>query len=257
MSRNALIGYSGFVGSNLMRRGQFECLFNSVNFREMRGQHFRTVVCAGVSAVKWEANLDPAADWAAIRKLIEVLATVEAERFILVSTVDVYRNPELPLDEDSEIAPGNHAYGLHRLQLEQWLSTRFDNRLIVRLPALFGPGLKKNALYDIINNHELEKINPDHRFQWYPVERLYQDLARLTQHPLRLVNLVTEPITIASILERHFPGRRVGPGGAPASYALRSRHADVLGGRDGFLLNSEQVHLALASYISERDAAAE
>ena len=24
MTRNALIGYSGFVGSNLMRRGQFE-----------------------------------------------------------------------------------------------------------------------------------------------------------------------------------------------------------------------------------------
>jgi hypothetical protein len=249
MKKDALIGYTGFVGSNLLQTEKFECLFNSTNFREMTGQRFRKIVCAGVSAVKWKANRDPAADWAAIQALIEILATVEAERFELISTVDVYRNPGLPLDEDAEIAPDNHAYGAHRLQLEQWVSTRFDDHLIVRLPALFGSGLKKNALYDIINNHEVSKINPDSRFQWYPLARLHQDLAQLSQVPLRLVNLVTEPITVESIVQRHFPGRVVGPGGPPMSYALRSRHAELLGGRDGFIMSGEQVHLALASQI--------
>ena len=37
-------------------------------------------------------------------------------------------------------------YGKNRLLLEQFVEKNYDNYLIVRLPALFGKGLKKNLL---------------------------------------------------------------------------------------------------------------
>ena len=47
---------------------------------------------------------------------------------------------------DSENLP---AYGKNRLQLERWVREDHPDALIVRLPALYGRGLKKNFLYDL------------------------------------------------------------------------------------------------------------
>ena len=75
---SALIGHTGFVGSNLDRPERFQARFNSQNFREMAGRRFEQLVCAGISAVKWQANRDPEGDRARIAALEAVLATVEA-----------------------------------------------------------------------------------------------------------------------------------------------------------------------------------
>ena len=47
---DALIGHTGFVGSNLTNKHTFPALFNSTNIEEMRGGTFDSVVCAGVQA---------------------------------------------------------------------------------------------------------------------------------------------------------------------------------------------------------------
>ena len=44
---------------------------------------------------------------------------------------------------------GLPAYGRNRLQLERWVREDYPNALIVRLPALYGIGLKKNFLFDL------------------------------------------------------------------------------------------------------------
>ena len=41
----ALIGYTGFVGSNLQRAARFDALFNSRNYRAMADCNFDLVVC--------------------------------------------------------------------------------------------------------------------------------------------------------------------------------------------------------------------
>src|SRR5258708_6219540 len=96
----ALIRHTGFLGRVLKAQQPFDELYASRNIDSVRGKRFGLVVCAGASAVKWKAIQDPQADLAAIERLLSPLREVEAERFVLISTVDVYERP-VCVDEDS------------------------------------------------------------------------------------------------------------------------------------------------------------
>ena len=56
-SETALIGYSGFVGGNLLRQRSFDACFNSSNIEAIAGRSFDLVVCAGAPAEKWKAKI--------------------------------------------------------------------------------------------------------------------------------------------------------------------------------------------------------
>lgn len=250
---NALIGHTGFVGSNLARQTPFSHLYNSSNFRDLRNRRFDTVVCAGVAAVKWKANQEPEADWNAISALIDELSTITADHFVLISTVDVYPDPAIAMNEDAAPPSGNHAYGSHRLRVEQFVAARFARHSVVRLPALFGPGLKKNVIYDLMHNNQVERINPRALFQWYPLRRLPNDLETVHQHRLSLVNLVTEPVSTRAIIAECFPGRSVDETATIApSYAIRTKYAELLGGRNGYVMDAQDVLAALGDFIHDR-----
>ena len=59
---NALVGYTGFVGSNLLQFFKFDELYNSKNFYEAKNKHFETIFFCGVPAIKWLANKNPEED---------------------------------------------------------------------------------------------------------------------------------------------------------------------------------------------------
>ncbi|MEE4464877.1 pyridine nucleotide transhydrogenase, partial [Azotobacter chroococcum] len=150
---NALIGFSGFVGSTLLKQGNFESIYRSTTIDGIDGQTFDTVVCAGAPAQKWIANREPEADRQKIDGLIAHLKTIQCKTFILVSTVDVFKSP-VDVDEETPVEEsGLHAYGLHRRLLEKFVESHFTNYLIVRLPGLVGPGLRKNVIFDFLNEN--------------------------------------------------------------------------------------------------------
>ena len=131
----ALIGHTGFVGSNLLRQRSFDATFNSANIDEIAGRSFDLVVCAGAPAEKWKANADPERDLDNIERLIRALEQVNTQKLVLISTVDVFATP-VEVDEDTP-APmaGLPPYGHHRRRLEQMVAGRFD-ATIVRLAGL-------------------------------------------------------------------------------------------------------------------------
>lgn len=248
----ALIGHTGFVGSNLARGLPFELHFNSSNIDHIRGLELELVVCAGVSAVKWQANRAPKEDWNGIQALIERLDKVQARRFVLISTVDVYGDPR-GVDEDTPIAEeALHPYGRHRRALERWVTGRFPSSLIVRLPALFGEGLKKNVIYDLMHENMVDAINPASRFQWYPLRRLPDDLSRLLDTPLNSVNVAPAPVLTSDIIGRFFPRVPTGEQVLPAPhYDVRTRHAAVLGGVGDYHLSAPQVLTELDTFLAK------
>lgn len=249
--KTALIGYTGFVGATLDQALRPQARFRSTDIETIRGRSFDHVVCAGVQAKKWWANLHPADDLAGIRRLLDALAEVEAERFTLISTIDVYPAPR-GVDEDSIIErAGHHAYGLHRLEVEDWITARFPRTVVLRLPGLFGPGLKKNVIFDMMHDNDLPKVHPGGVFQYYDTRRLAADIGRAWDLGLGLVNISSEPLATSVLRDRFFPGKELGgTGPAPAGYDMLSKHAAAWGGRDGYLYSADQVLADLADWLA-------
>ena len=256
MSRSALVGHTGFVGGTLHRARSFDVLINSKNADDLRGGDFDLVIHAGVPAVKWIANKDPAADRAAIDSICGVLATMKARELILISTIDVYPDPSAPLDESAAIEPArNHAYGRHRFELEQWVREHFSNVRIVRLPALFGEGLKKNVVFDLLHDNQVGNINPASRFQWYPLARLNADIEKIRAHDIRSINLFPEPIRTAEIVDRFFSGAPTAAASEPApSYDLRTKYSAMFGGPPGHMIGRDAVLNELATFVVQEKA---
>jgi|YNPBryunderm2012_1023409.scaffolds.fasta_scaffold09954_3 nucleoside-diphosphate-sugar epimerase len=255
----ALIGSTGFVGSHILRQIPVQAVYHSRTIPEIRGRHYDLIICAGVRAEKWKANLDPVADRAGIAALTEHLLRASCQRLVLISTVDVYPNP-IGVDEDSPIDPAQASpYGRHRYELELLLSARFPTT-IIRLPGLFGSGLKKNILFDLLNNHQVEKIQPRSVFQFYNLENLAADLRWAIESQLTLVNFATQPIETAELVREVF-GRELPerPSQPVIHYDIRTRHAECFGRRDGYLYGKRDILDDLtrfvASYPTQRAAA--
>lgn len=248
---NALIGHTGFVGSNLLAQQPFGATFNSSNIASIRGRGFDHVICAGVSAVKWWANKNADEDRRRIEALIADLDTITADRFTLISTIDVYATPLGVTEADAPVLEGLHAYGLNRAMLERHIAARFPVHHIIRLPGLFGDGLKKNAIFDMMHTNMLDAINPASAFQWYPLDRLSADIATAAGAGLAMLNVATEPLATGTIRDRFFPGLAIGTtAGGIARYDMRSDHAALFNGRDGYLLDADAVLDALGDFIA-------
>jgi nucleoside-diphosphate-sugar epimerase len=249
--KSALIGYTGFVGSNLQRQTSFSDCYRSTTIDHMRGKHFDLVVCAGVSAAKWLANRDPENDVKAIERLTNVLETITTELFVLISTVDIYGNVK-DVDESSEVfrAPNNH-YGNHRYQLEKFVTEKYPSSMVVRLPGLFGSGLKKNIIYDFIHNNEIEKIDSRSRFQFYNIDYLWTDILRARSNSIPLLNITSEPLSVQELalhcFNKEFSHTLAH---SPADYNIRSRWADLWAGKNGYLYTKDKVLFDLAKYVS-------
>lgn len=246
---NALIGFTGFVGSTLLRQAHFDALFNSRNIHDIQNREFDLVVCAGAPAQKWIANKDPEADLEKIKSLIAHLGTVRCKTFVLISTVDVFQRP-VDVDEISPVPEdGLHPYGLHRRYLERFVEEHFPRRLIVRLPGLVGPGLRKNVIFDLHNGHGLHAIESRGRFQFYPMVNLWHDIETARNAGLELIHLTAAPVTVAQIAQdgfgRPFTQTR---DGTPAAYDMRTRFADVFGGHDPYQYSARETLLAVRAY---------
>lgn len=250
MTMNCLIGYTGFVGGNLAAQRKYDVLINSKNFHTLENREFDRIVCAGVPAVKWKANKEPEADLAHINELVDVLKTVKAKKFILISTIDVY-SVNSGVDEDFDCHnPAHHAYGRHRLYFEDFCRKQFPDLLVVRLPGLFGTGIKKNVIFDLLNDNCLEMINPASSFQYYYLKNLSDDIERAEHAGLQLVNLFNEPVKTQTILDRFFPGKVVGSKASPVgAYDMRTKYASLRGRSGGYLYSAEEVLDQMKEFI--------
>ena len=70
VSKSALVGSSGFVGTTIQIQAKFGSLFRSNNIDDIRQKEFDMVVCAAAPAQKWIANREPIADRKNIERLI-------------------------------------------------------------------------------------------------------------------------------------------------------------------------------------------
>ena len=147
----ALVGYTGFVGSNIYSKGKIDCTYNSKNIEEAYGTNPDILIYSGLRAEKYLANNEPDKDMELINQAIENIKKINPKKLVLISTVDVWKNPVGVDENDNVDTDGLQAYGYNRYQLELWVREKYKDALIIRLPGLFGINIKKNFIYDYIN----------------------------------------------------------------------------------------------------------
>ena len=247
---DALIGYSGFVGSNILRQSSFKFLYNSRNIEEIREQSkFNTVVCAAPASVKWYANTYPKKDLTSTERLINIIESIKTNKFILISTIDVYPIPKA-VNEDSKIIKKDLLpYSLHRRLLEEFIINHFDS-LIVRLPALFGPGIKKNTIYDLIH-HNYDYTPPESIMQYYNLDHLWEDIKKALFHNLNCLNISPEPIETREIADKVF-GKTICANSKtkPSYYDMHSKYAVLWGNKGHYLYTKKEVLMELNNFVN-------
>ena len=201
---SALIGSTGFVGTTLLRQRTFDDCYHSTDIQNIDGKEYDLVVCAAAPAKKWYANLHPEEDRNCIDGLISHLSNVKTKLFVLISTVDVFKNP-VGVDENTEIKLDElQAYGLNRRRLELFVEKHFSKYLIVRLPGLVGTGLRKNVIYDFKHDNDIEKIETRNVFQFYPMKNLWQDVENALDKDLKFVHLTAAPVSVKELAKEAF-----------------------------------------------------
>lgn len=302
MPDTVLVGSTGFVGGNLLTAHPFDAAYHFSDIARGFGRPNGLVVYAGVPAAMFLANADPEADLAVMRTARENLRRLAPQQVVLISTIAVYadsrgRDETAPLTAD-----GLPAYGANRLQLERWVREDWPHALIVRLPALYGRGLKKNFLYDLhtitpamlkaekyrelaaqsplvrdgyadagngfykltekANRKELRAFFAANGFnalsftdsrsvyQFYHLAHLWADLNTALSAGLRTLNLATPPLSAAEVYRaatgREFANELPAP---PFDYDLRTAHASLFGGQDGYLCTREQELAEICAFL--------
>ena len=236
-----LIGSTGFIGGHLTRAHHFDQRVHRSDLTSITGLSTDLLVCAGLPAEKWKANRDPAADWANMAELAQVLATVRAERAVLISTVDVYQ-PAMDVDEAT--VPqfnGPSPYGAHRAWFEAFFRVQFPETLVLRLPALFASDVRKNLVHDLLHGKadQLAGVNPTSTFQWFDATQTWGAIERAWAEGISLLNITSEPVTAQAVADLF--GVRHTAQTLPATDDMRSIHAQALGGRDGYLFTATSV----------------
>ncbi|MDE6219320.1 MAG: NAD(P)-dependent oxidoreductase [Lachnospiraceae bacterium] len=156
----ALVGYTGFVGSNLYARARnrIKGVYNSQNVEKAYGLEPEVLIYAGLRMEKCLANNAPDCDLELILEAEKNIKAINPQRLVLISTIDVYQNPVGVDETDSVLSSGKggmdngvQPYGLNRYYLEAWARKNYPDALIIRLPGLYGYNMKENFIHDYIH----------------------------------------------------------------------------------------------------------
>jgi hypothetical protein len=109
------------------------------------------------------------------------------------------------------------------------------------LPGLFSSNLKKNFIYDLINNRSDQFLNvhKESKFQFYNIEGIWQLIDKCKTNNITLLNVATEPVSaqeIASIFEIELGGSQ-----GKVEYCMKTKFSSIFNGREGFLQDKAEV----------------
>lgn len=252
--KSALIGYTGFVGGNLEKQNQFDDLYNSKNIAEIRGKEYDLVVSAANRAEMWRINQEPEVDRAEIENYIDHIRNVKVRKFVLISTVGVYKNPNGANEDTTIETEGLTPYGINRYYLEQFCRENFDTT-IIRLPGLFGEGLKKNVIFDLLNDNNIDRIHEDGVYQYYNLGNIWQDIQIALKNNLPLVNFATPPVSTEEVARECFgiDFTNTPEDVNPAFWDMHSKYAELYNGEDNYLYTKQHELADIKTFVDGYD----
>ena len=172
-----LMGGRGFYGSGFARalaqQGREFQIITRDNYSEFRGRRCDLFINANGNSSKLLARRSPLDDFdASVRSVRSSLVDFEYGSYVYLSSIDVYPDcsPGSPTAEATLLDPATQSpYGFHKALAEQCVRHTAKRWLIARLGGAVGPGLKKNAISDILSGGPLW-LDPESRLQFLETE---------------------------------------------------------------------------------------
>ncbi|MDE2292105.1 MAG: SDR family oxidoreductase, partial [Elusimicrobia bacterium] len=168
-----ILGGKGFVGSAFARwceRGGREFrVVTRADYASHVGTSCDVLINAAGNSSKPLAAERPLADFEA--SVLAVRRSLEDFRpglYVHISSCDVYPDCSSPAAtaEDAPLPPARQsAYGFHKRLAELCVMNRAPRWLVLRAGGFVGPGLRKNAVFDILNGGPLW-LDPSSELQY-------------------------------------------------------------------------------------------
>ncbi len=156
----ALFGANGFVGksllSSLSATGKYHVVpVTRDNYVASMGKFYNIIINAAMPAARFWAKNNPDKDFQeTVGKTANILYGCTFDKFVQISTVSA----RCQLDT---------VYGRHKLAAEKLCN--YGNNLIIRLSSMFGSGLKKGVLIDMLKGQKVF-IDKESRYSFCSVD---------------------------------------------------------------------------------------
>jgi nucleoside-diphosphate-sugar epimerase len=168
-----VIGAKGFIGSAVAveaaTRGYTTTSVDLDNYKDFKGWETDLLINAAGNSRKFIDNQDPLKGYElSVTSVMQVLHDFRFRFYVQLSSGAVYPDEGNPLNnsEETPLLPSRMTrYGFHKWMAEQLVCHYAPRHLIVRMGGFVGPGLKKNALFDLLTASPLF-VHPDSVFQY-------------------------------------------------------------------------------------------
>jgi nucleoside-diphosphate-sugar epimerase len=246
-----LIGNTGLIGKNLKDQQTFDYEFNSQNIQDIVDCPDECdLYLSCLPATKWFINQNIDQDLRNIQNIFSQISNKKYNNIYLFSTIDVYGDSPLRVDEDYSPNFSGFNYGSNRLLFENIIKqfVSYNNFYIFRLPALFGNYLKKNVIFDLLNNNRIENINLNSYYQWYNLKNLTRDIEVLTtkHNDSVIFNLFNEPIYTEKLIDEIFPEFNLNLKGNLITYDYKTKFSSA-----GYLYPKEEIMKQIGDFVYE------
>ena len=207
----ALVGYTGFVGSNIYVRAsnRIEGVYDTQNVEKAYGLEPDVLVFAALRSDKEFAHRAPYDDYERVLEAQRTIKKINPAKLVLISTTDVYKNPVGVDEENSVFAVGSDKadkegimpYNLNRYYFEAWARKNYPDLLIMRLARPYGLNPKSSFLKDFTDENFVKQIDSKSKYQFYPLSRIWEDIQTAIAENLPIVNMTSEPISAGEIYQ--------------------------------------------------------
>lgn len=207
-----VLGGGGFVGQAYGRLftdlGIEHVLIRRDNYQEYVGQSCDVLINANGNSKKFLSDRDPVWDFdASVTSVVRSLEDFKAERYVMLSSGDVYPDQSSPAVTQETAVVDSRAssrYGLHKLIAETMVLSVHPRPLVMRMGGFVGPGMKKNAIFDLLNNQTVW-LQPESQLQFISTDRAARLVWGLAERGVtnEIVNLgATGTVRIGDLFKR-------------------------------------------------------
>ncbi|MDR0993863.1 MAG: SDR family oxidoreductase [Verrucomicrobiota bacterium] len=251
-----VIGAKGFIGSAVTAeataRGYAVLAVDLDTYEAAKGAHVDLLVNASGNSFKFVDAQDPMKGFdLSVHSVLNILHDFSYSFFIQLSSGAVYPHEGDTQQNGESTAldpPQMTHYGFHKWMAELLVQHYAPEHLILRMGGFVGPGLRKNAVYDLLCGGGLF-VHPDSRFQ-------YMDTRELASAVFTLYEGARKNATLLNISSRGTVSLRevaewAGVGIPPDADVLHRVHAEINVEKIGTLLELPQTLDTIQRFLRE------